>query len=278
MQTKSIPHVIVALATAVIGIANTLSPAAAINLKNRTQAPTDFLNVLQDFRAFVGEDGKLSPASIAAKPLDLSQIKLAFDSQVTVYFIGETAGGYRNRLDFVATQGNSVVQQQTKIFGDTSCNPGDKNFLNYSLFCANPNSALPNTTPVDRPLNIGDFAEVGNFAAGTKLDFLLVPNAINGGVTYNGKLATYGLDTAANPDRTQHVLAHYYKDYLVLGYEDFWKGGDADYNDAVFAIDLGKNNARQLAGVSVPEPTTTFGLMAVGLGGLLKARRRKSNV
>jgi hypothetical protein len=273
MKTKLITNLI-AVAVALNTVISVVPSALAVNIKNRTQAPTDFQNIIQEFRGFVGEDGSFSPLRSNAKALNFSNIKLAYDQDVKVYFIGETAGGYRNQLDFSATIGNSIVQSKTKIFGDTSCNPGDSAFLNFKLFCPNPNQALANKTQQDRPLNIGDFAEIGNFQAGTQLDFWLVANGINGGITKNNQQGIYGFDQAANPDQTDHVAAYYYKDYIVVGYEDLWGGGDKDYNDVVFAIDIGKNNARQIANVKVPEPAATLGLFGVGIAGLIGTRRR----
>jgi hypothetical protein len=276
MKTKLITNLIT-VAAALSTIISIAPSTPAVNIKNRTQASTDFQNILQDFRGFLGEDGHFSPANINAKALNLSSIKLAYDRDVKVYFIGETAGGYRNQLDFSASMGNSIVQSQTKIFGDTSCNPGDSDFLNFQFFCPNPNQALANKTQQDRPLNVGDFAEIGNFQAGTQLDFLLVANGINGGITNNNQKGIYGLDQATNPDQMQHVVSYYYKDYLVLSYEDLWGGGDKDYNDLVVALDLGQNNARQIANVTVPEPTATLGLFGVGIAGLIGTRRKHKN-
>lgn len=273
------------LLTGSIVVAATLSavfsaalPATALAFKNRTQAPADFQNTLQEFRGFVSEDGYFSRVGSEGKALTLSTIELTYDQDVRVYFIGESAGGYRNQLDFSVTRGNSIIQEQTKIFGDTSCNSGDRQFLNFNLFCPNSNSPLAGNTQQDQPLNIGDFAEIGSFQAGNQLNFWLVANAINGGLTHNDKKGIYGLDKAANPDQTQHVAAYYYKDYLVIGYEDLWGGGDKDYNDVVFALDIGKNNARQIANVTVPEPTATLGLLSVGLAGLVGTRRRRKQL
>lgn len=276
MKTKLITNLIaVAALSTVISVAPS---ALAGNIKSRTQASADFQNILQEFKGFVGEDGYFSPLGSNAKALNLSNIKLTYDQDVKVYFIGESAGGYRNQLDFSASRGDTVVQNQTKIFGDASCSTNDSQFLNFQFFCPNANQALDNTTQQDRPLNIGDFAEIGSFQAGTQLDFWLVANGINGGITNNNQKGIYGLDKAANPDQTQHVAAYYYKDYLVVGYEDLWGGGDKDFNDVVFAIDIGKNNARQIANVKVPEPTATLGLFGVGIAGLIGTRRKQKKL
>ncbi len=265
-----------ALVTSVLSIT---APANAYEIKSRDQAPNEFKDILQDFRAFVGEEGRnLSPETINARKVDLSQLQLKFDHDVKVFFIGETAGGYRNRLDFQATNGSTVTTG--KIFGDTSCSTGDASFTNFSKFCANPNDALQNKVAPNKPLNVGDWASLGSMSAGTKLDFLLRSNDINGGISGtdangNNVKGVWSLNQALNPDGLQHAVSYYYKDYLVIGFEDLWGGGDKDYNDTVFAIDIGKANARNTA--SVPEPSATMALF--GLAGLgLLTRRRTTKV
>lgn len=260
------------------GLLSMAAPASAFDIKSRDEAPADFKNILQDFRAFVGEEGRqLSPDTIQAKQVDLSKLTLKFDHDAKVFFIGETAGGYRNQLDFKATTGSKV--ETGKIFGDTSCNTGDSGFTNFSKFCANPNDALEGKVAPDKPLNVGDWVDLGSFKAGTKLDFQLLSNNINGGISENGVKGIFGLDKALNPDGLQHVMAYYYKDYLVLGFEDLWGGGDKDYNDTVFAIDIGKANARAAANVAdssakVPEPSVAAAMFAIAGLGLMKTRRR----
>jgi hypothetical protein len=267
------------LAVAALGTSMiSATPAQAYEIKSRDEAPDEFQSILQDFRAFVGEESRLlSPETIKAKQVDLSKLQLKFAHDVKVFFIGETAGGYRNRLDFTATNGSTVTTG--KIFGDTSCNTGDASFTNFSKFCANANDPLANTVAPNRPLNVGDWVSLGSMNAGTKLDFLLHANDINGGISGtdvegNTTKGVWSLNQALNPDGLQHVMAYYYKDYLVLGFEDLWGGGDKDYNDTVFAIDIGKNNARDIA--SVPEPSVTLALFGlVGIAGL-KTRRRQA--
>ena len=255
------------------GLLSMAAPASAFDIKSRDEAPADFKNLLQDFRAFVGEEGRyLSPDTIQAKQVNLSDLTLKLDYDPKVFFIGETADTYRDRLDFTATSGSQV--QTGKIFGDASCSTGDRSFPNFSKFCPNPHDALPGKVAPYKPLNIGDWVNIGSFQAGTKLDFQLVPNDINGGIYENGVKGIFGLDQALNPDNLQHAIAYYYKDYLVLGFEDIWGGGDKDYNDTVFAIDIGKANVR--AAAKIPEPSVAAAMFAIAAFGLIKTRRRQT--
>lgn len=271
MKTLLATHLIVAVA---LSGSFTASPATANPIKSRTQSPVAFQNILQDLSVFVGQDGA-SPQITGVKELNLSHIQLNHDHNVSIFFVGETAG-YRNQLDFLAVRANNVVQSQTKIFGDTSCSSSDHNFQNFNVFCPSSNSPLADkTSPQDRPLNVGDFMELGKMTAGTQLDFLLVANGAQNSSSQDLRRETYSLNTANNSDKIQHVKTYYYRDYLILGYEDLWGGGDRDYNDAVFALDIGHNNARKLAGVSVPEPSATAGILCVGMVSFLKGRWRR---
>ncbi|MBD2201868.1 DUF4114 domain-containing protein [Calothrix sp. FACHB-1219] len=272
------------LATITLGtsILSGNASASAFNIKSRNEAPASFTSIIQEFRAFVGEEAKtLNPETIKAKQVDLSKLQLKFDHDVNVFFIGETAGGYRNRLDFKATFGSTVTEG--KIFGDTSCNTG-QSIDNFLKFCPNANKPLANTVAPNRPLNVGDWANIGKMQAGTQLDFLLYANDINGGISGKDKSGKtvkgiWSLNQALNPDGLQHAIAYYYKDYLVFGFEDLWGGGDKDYNDTVFAIDIGKENARYIAGITpVPEPSATLALFGIAGLGLFKLRRRSAAV
>lgn len=270
MKTQFFAGLFAAATTLTVAISHT-APATAYDIKGRDQAPANFN--IQEFKDFVGKEARyLSPETIGAHRLDITKIKMNFDHDVKVYFIGETAGGYRNQLNFTATNGAEVTGG--KIFGDTSCKPG-QDMANFGEFCANPNNPLANKAKEDQPLNVGDFAELGKFKAGTEFDFQLVSNGINGGIWNNGVQGIFGLNDATNPDKLQHVMAYYYKDFLVLGYEDLWGGGDKDYNDTVFAIDFGKNNAREVAGISVPEPSATVALIGAAAVGIFASRRSR---
>jgi len=48
------------LATAALGtsVLSITAPANAYDIKSRDQAPNEFKSILQDFRAFVGEEGR----------------------------------------------------------------------------------------------------------------------------------------------------------------------------------------------------------------------------
>ncbi|MEB3882082.1 DUF4114 domain-containing protein, partial [Lyngbya sp. CCY1209] len=81
------------------------------------------------------------------------------------------------------------------------------------------------------------------------------------------------LDAADNSDGLQHIMAYEQSGYLVMAFEDMTNGGDKDYNDIVFAIDIGEGNIKHLQGV--PEPTMTLGLLGIGAAFTFSRRKRE---
>lgn len=120
------------------------------------------------------------------------------------------------------------------------------------------------------PLLPGDFVDLGRFDAGTQLDFFLIANGAAGGTT------TYSTQSSLNADGINHVVAFAYglKDspYIILGFEDLYGGGDKDFNDVLFAVDIGRVNLTALT--ATPEPATFLVLgCLLPFGYYLKRRR-----
>lgn len=284
MKPTLLNHSILAVATATLAAVGSAiaAPAHAFEVNSRTTAPDYFQEALPSLAPFVGKEARqLDPNEIEFRTLDEAILKLKYANDVKVYFLGETAGGYRNRLDF-ATSGTKTTAQ-TKIFGDTSCSPSQSGSLaNFSDYCQNPNGAVAGRSVQDSPLNVGDWVSLGQFGAGTVFDFSLISNWINGGIsgtdvrTGQTVAGQFRANAKDNPDGKQHAMSYFYKDLLILAFEDLWGGGDKDFNDTVFAIDFGRANNRHIAGVSTPEPTMLLGLGALGLG--LAARKRRPEV
>ena len=113
---------------------------------------------------------------------------------------------------------------------------------------------------------VGTVKDLGYFTAGTELIFRLHV-ATTGNDFYSG-------DPSRNPDDHAHALVTYgYTPTTTrVDFEDLL-GGPYDYNDLSFTF----TNVQQAA---VPEASTTasFGLLlALGLGGMVVAKRRKTS-
>ena len=174
------------------------------------------------FQEFVHtESSAIDLNELNARRLDATKLTLIKDiDDVKVYFINEGAG-YKNQL-------------KLKISGTQV----DEGFIFY-------NGSKGNN---QKTLRLGDYVNIGNLKGGAKLDFSLLANGYNN----NGNFHTWYADETKNADGLQHVMAYQYQGYLILAWEDLYNGGDKDYNDIVFAIDLGEDNLNK-----IPTETTS---------------------
>lgn len=191
----------------------------------------------------------------SSKLFDPSKIRLETDAQVRAYFLSESSS-FANTLGF-DVNGSGQSRESGIIFPDVS-------------------SGTARTTTT--PLQPGDFVDLGKFEEGQKLDFFLVEQL--GNSSSNGR-GNSGKGNPSNNDLTRNVLsfATVYGSYLILGFEQTLNGkSDRDFNDLLFAIDLGSVNVAALiaedALTSTPEPGTWLTLGCFLSGGWFVLRRR----
>ena len=260
MKTALLTGLLTATAT-VVGMVATVAPASAFSWNNSwtqstiySKSQTGFNDA--PFQSSVQKE-RLELTGAHQVMLDPSKLLLKYAHNVSAYFVNEGAG-FRNQLAYEAT---SQTGQKTSnlLFNDIA---STESILSES----------------NGPLKKGDSVKIGNVAAGTQLDFWLKSNGKNGGQNI------FGTKTESNGDGLQHVVAYAYENYIMLGFEDLWgakgaTGGknqqsDRDFNDAVFVLDIGKDNVQNLI-KPVPEPAVTLGLVGVGIAGVLLRRRRQ---
>jgi hypothetical protein len=191
--------------------------------------------------------------------LDPSKLVLSADSTARVYFLGEGAG-YRNSLGFSTTGDGPLGKDAQLIFPEASSAEG----------YGGTGSLVRNSK---EPLVAGDFVDLGKFKAGTALDFFLIANGATGGKDF------YSTDASENRDGIIHAvsLAANGSAYLIIGFEDVKGGGDRDYNDLVFAVEIGKENVQtltEIAGLGAPEPSLPAGMLLAASLVLGFTRRR----
>lgn len=195
--------------------------------------------------------------------LDPSKLQLKQDADVRVYFVGEGAG-YHNTLG-VNTTGTGLTSGNPElIFPDASSNN------RYLDEAASNRKAGRNYS---NPLAPGDFVDLGTVEGGSTLDFFLIANAVYGGKN------TYSTDMSVNPDGINHTvaLASDGSPYLVIGFEDLYGGGDRDFNDLVFAVDIGATNVAAITATPEPAFMCTLGLFGAAASWRI-TRKRKANV
>lgn len=188
----------------------------------------------------------MSNKDVQLHRIDPAKIKLNTAVDLRAYFVGEGAG-YHNSLGFNSQGGN------TSTLG-----------LNPKLIFPNASERASGNRTTSEPLKAGDFVNMGHFAANTQLHFFLMANVINGGSSIYST-------NHINPDGLVHAVAFTMPGtpYLLIGFEDLFGGGDRDYNDLLFTLDVGMANVEHL---SSPEPT--MGLVLLAVLGVTFGRRR----
>ena len=232
-----------------------LDVAGPVMLAGSDEASAEFqTNELPTLMQFVDTNLSESQAleNVSAVSLDPAELILYHDSNVRTYFLSEGAG-YRNTLGYTTT---GVIDEGALIYPDASSAYTPP----YQDTSSTENLPRDNNTP----LGPGDFVDLGMHEQGTQLDFFLIADGANGG---NNIYGADGLE-GANPDGLQHMVAFAVPDspYLLLGFEDLYGGGDLDYNDIVFVIDIGEVNVQNL--VAAPEPAFWMMMALVGATGV----------
>jgi Domain of unknown function (DUF4114) len=222
-------------------------------------------NVLPAALQFIKQtlpESKNNTAAVNAMPLDPTKLTLATTENVRAYFVYEGAG-FVNSLGVNTAGASAVAGNPELIF------PAVRS--SESAF----SSAPYGTRTSADPLLPGDFVNLGVMQAGTKLDFFLLANGANGGTA-----AWNTAGAGANPDGINHVAAfnprffavpQMNSPYLFISFEDLWGGGDKDYNDAIFAINVGSATINKL--LATPEPSTYMTLGSF-LGAAILVKRQ----
>ncbi len=202
-------------------------------------------------------------SDVSSVALDPAHLRLATEADARVYFVGEGAG-YHNTLGFNTQGGGVNGGDPNLIFPDASSAQTYLQDINYVA-----------TRTSNDPLLPGDFVDLGRLAAGTRLDFFLIANGVYGGRN------VYSTDASVNQDGLGHVVSLHASafalndsPYLLFGFEDLWGGGDQDFNDVVFAVDVGAGNVNGL--VQGDEPSTVV-LLGSFLGLALYLMNRRTN-
>lgn len=220
--------------------------AAASDDRSAAFQKNELPGMMKTISANLGEYKPLS--NLASKALDPAKLVLSTESQVRVYFLGEGAG-YRNTLG-INLGGSGIASGDPKLlFPDASSR---QSFLG--------GTPTATTRTRNEPLLAGDFVDLGTLKAGQKLDFFMIAD----GASSASKSRVWTANAKANSDGLQHMASFAVQDsaYLLLSFEDMAGGGDMDYNDLVFAVEIGAKNVQALAS---PEPHEVLTFLLLGV-------------
>jgi hypothetical protein len=186
---------------------------------------------LPSFRTIINNNLSESVVFTSAPGFKLDSAKFFLRQQaartIRIYFLAEGAG-YQNTLGFSFTPAGSPTPGSPKvIFPNASIGTGRRT--------------------IDIPLREGDFVDIGVGGNGWQLDFFLISNGFRlwrDSNQTNTNLGWLWNDKSRNSDGLQHVVAFALPDspYILVGFEDILGGGDLDYNDALFVVDVGIEN------------------------------------
>lgn len=233
--------------------------AAGSDARSAAFQANELPGMMKTVNANLGEYAPL--ANVSSTALDPSKLVLSTAAQVRVYFLAEGAG-YHNTLGINLTGTGIASGNPRLVFPDAS---------SHETYYTWGRGTSATTRSAAEPLIAGDFADLGTLAAGQKLDFFLVADGAN----YASKARVWTADSSYNSDGIQHMASFAVNNsaYLLLSFEDLTGGGDRDYNDLVFAVEIGAANVQALAN---PEPRAVL-VMLVLAGAVLAVRRRLSS-
>jgi len=168
-----------------------------------------------------------------------ARLQLTNESEVRVYFIGEGSGIETalgiNLEGMGADEGNPRI-----LFPNVST----RRQLDVAARLAKVLRlftwmALGGRSP-EKPLIPGDFVDLGILPKGSTLNFFL--NSPGQGL--------FNPIPERNPDGAAHMVASAVEGtpFLLISFEDLLGGGDQDYEDAVFAVEISDENVQALLG------------------------------
>ena len=150
--------------------------------------------------------------------LTLEDLTLKGDANVRVYFIKEGTV-FKNTLGIHTEDSQSLIfpnaSSAHSYYGDADTRSKETN--------------------EDIPLIPGDFVDLGNLKAGEILDFFMIQDGAR-----KEDNPVFWTEAQRNTDRISHTKLHgiYDDNTLIIGFEDIPGGGDKDFNDLVFAVEI----------------------------------------
>lgn len=223
---------------------------------------------------------------------NLSNLEIKVSTTGTVTFLGETAG-YRNALGSYKVAADGSIYDVKVLFANASLVGSGGNLVagqssvSLDLVAGDKLGFFVVSNGYDQPGmakllgdTTGSFKFVGlngvQGNVGTTTDLKLVHVGANGTETviksqYGTSIfhSTLGTNMGLNADDITHVtgVTRYADGSIKLGFEDLLGGGDRDYDDSVFSLQVGTANTLLMTNSTTT--TTVTNVVAAGGGYLL---------
>ena len=194
------------------------------------------------------------------------------EGEATLTFIDETAG-FHNTVGMYTLAADGTIEDVRVLFADASEVGGGGDLVNGETSVAldvDPGQVVgfflvPNAATTDADLVTGSLFELrhpgedapGSAVGNAPLELWHIDPETREETRvlgqYNGAVFHTAVDPdnsyLPNPDVTEHVVVSRDPDtgLLTIAFEDLWEGGDADYRDVVFTLNLGAGGPRVLA-------------------------------
>jgi hypothetical protein len=260
------------------GIPDTMGPVMAAG--SSAQSAQFDQSVLPSIQQFIAQDLPEAHNNLNAPifQIDPNKLVLSQAASVTATFIHD-GGAFDSAVGVdVTTTGNDPANWWAEITSPTA----SLVFPNTGSTDSSWPTGTPGVRNVSQPVLPGDFVNMGNFAAGSKLDFFLLANGAN-----NYWAPVFSADESLNEDGfNQHVAAftgsvfaqpELNSPYVFLAFKDYWGGGDKDMNDVVMALNVGVANVHALLATPEPAMPLTFGA-CLGLAFFAVRKAQKNNL
>lgn len=206
-------------------------------------------------------------ASSSAGNVDMDRFRVAEDTTATITFEGESAG-YRNTLGLYRIDADGAIAGVEIVFANASLNGSGGNLIGGE-------SAV--SVDLAAGERLGFFVVPNAYSKGGMADLLTEEgasfkfvdadgnpaNVNNGGPVSLVQTSAEGVETmvrsqygtqvfhsitSLNGDNYDHVTGEVdvQAGSVRIGFEDLWNGGDKDFDDSVFTVDMGVTNAALL--------------------------------
>ncbi|MEO1543005.1 MAG: DUF4114 domain-containing protein [Pseudomonadota bacterium] len=220
-----------------------------------------------DALAGEGGDDIIFGASTRGGVVDMDRFRIGEDTTATITFEGESAG-YRNTLGMYKINDDGSISDVEIVFANASLKGSGGNLIGGE------SSVEVDLSTGDR---VGFFVVPNSYAKRGMADLLNdesasfkfvdadgnPANVNNGGPLNLVQTDAEGVETVVRSQYGSHVFHsitelngdnydHVKGDVDVengtvrIGFEDLWRGGDKDFDDSVFTVDLGVTNAALL--------------------------------